>query len=85
VRSRQLASRAALNRWFDMRSLCRPTGQSFHFAHRYRSETLSEAIRRHEHFLALQLRLKKGDQASRELRASSLGAGVPSDTRGAGG
>ncbi|XP_021619756.1 cycloartenol-C-24-methyltransferase isoform X2 [Manihot esculenta] len=35
-------------------------GESFHFAPRWKGESLRESIKRHEHFLALQLGLKKG-------------------------
>ncbi|KAJ8423137.1 hypothetical protein Cgig2_016490 [Carnegiea gigantea] len=35
-------------------------GESFHFAHRWNGESLRESIKRHEHFLALQLGLKPG-------------------------
>uniref|UniRef100_M8BBV6 Methyltransferase n=1 Tax=Aegilops tauschii TaxID=37682 RepID=M8BBV6_AEGTA len=35
-------------------------GESFHFAHRWNGESLRESIKRHEHFLALQLELKPG-------------------------
>eukprot|EP00897_Mesotaenium_endlicherianum_P010933 jgi/Mesen1/9869/ME000070S09157 len=35
-------------------------GQSFHFAHRLKDETLRESIKRHEHFLALRLGLRPG-------------------------
>ncbi|KAF7137453.1 hypothetical protein RHSIM_Rhsim07G0057300 [Rhododendron simsii] len=35
-------------------------GESFHFAHRLKGESLRESIKRHEHFLALQLGLKPG-------------------------
>lgn len=35
-------------------------GESFHFAHRWKGESLRESIKRHEHFLALQLCLKRG-------------------------
>ncbi|KAK7341125.1 hypothetical protein VNO80_24050 [Phaseolus coccineus] len=37
-------------------------GQSFHFAPRCKGESLSESIKRHEHFLALQLGLKAGQK-----------------------
>jgi sterol 24-C-methyltransferase len=33
-------------------------GDSFHFAHRYKTESLRESIVRHEHYLAAQLGLK---------------------------
>jgi sterol 24-C-methyltransferase len=36
-------------------------GESFHFAHRYKWETLRESIVRHEHYLASKLQVKKGD------------------------
>ncbi|XP_019424816.1 PREDICTED: cycloartenol-C-24-methyltransferase-like [Lupinus angustifolius] len=35
-------------------------GESFHFAPRWKGEELRESIKRHEHFLALQLGLKPG-------------------------
>ncbi|KAI3699584.1 hypothetical protein L2E82_43994 [Cichorium intybus] len=35
-------------------------GESFHFAPRWKGESLKESIKRHEHFLALQLGLKPG-------------------------
>ncbi|KAL0283318.1 UNVERIFIED_CONTAM: Cycloartenol-C-24-methyltransferase [Sesamum angustifolium] len=35
-------------------------GESFHFAPRWKGESLKESIKRHEHFLALQLVLKPG-------------------------
>lgn len=35
-------------------------GTSFHFAHRYSWETHQESIKRHEHYLALKLGLKRG-------------------------
>ncbi|KAK9123226.1 hypothetical protein Sjap_012828 [Stephania japonica] len=37
-------------------------GESFHFAHRWKGESLRESIKRHEHFLALQLGLKSGQK-----------------------
>ncbi|ESW20897.1 hypothetical protein PHAVU_005G023700 [Phaseolus vulgaris] len=37
-------------------------GESFHFAHRWNGESLRESIKRHEHFLALQLRLQPGQK-----------------------
>ncbi|XP_073023292.1 cycloartenol-C-24-methyltransferase isoform X1 [Primulina eburnea] len=37
-------------------------GQSFHFAPRWKGESLRESIKRHEHFLALQLALKPGQK-----------------------
>lgn len=37
-------------------------GQSFHFAQRWKGESLRESIKRHEHFLALQLGLKPGQK-----------------------
>ncbi|PPS18348.1 hypothetical protein GOBAR_AA02227 [Gossypium barbadense] len=39
-------------------------GESFHFAPRWNGESLKESIKRHEHFLALQLGLKPGHKAS---------------------
>ncbi|CAA7015941.1 unnamed protein product [Microthlaspi erraticum] len=35
-------------------------GESFHFAHRWKGESLRESIKRHEHFIALQLDVKPG-------------------------
>ncbi|KAL0464450.1 UNVERIFIED_CONTAM: Cycloartenol-C-24-methyltransferase [Sesamum latifolium] len=37
-------------------------GESFHFAPRWKGESLKESIKRHEHFLALQLALKPGQK-----------------------
>ncbi|XWS60634.1 hypothetical protein CRYUN_Cryun07bG0052200 [Craigia yunnanensis] len=37
-------------------------GESFHFASRWNGESLRESIKRHEHFIALQLGLKPGDK-----------------------
>ncbi|XP_022759458.1 cycloartenol-C-24-methyltransferase-like isoform X2 [Durio zibethinus] len=37
-------------------------GESFHFAARWNGESLRESIKRHEHFLALQLGLKHGQK-----------------------
>lgn len=37
-------------------------GQSFHFANRFRGETLSESIQRHESYLALRAQMKPGDK-----------------------
>jgi hypothetical protein len=54
-------------------------GDSFHFAHRYKHETLRESIRRHEHFLALKLGLDKTHKARPPLGAS----GAQADGRGA--
>lgn len=45
-------------------------GESFHFATRYRGESLESSITRHEFFLAAQLGLKKG------MTAIDLGCGV---------
>ena len=46
-------------------------GDSFHFAHRYRNESLKESIRRHEHFLALKLGLDKSHKARHGRRSKS--------------
>nr|CAB3491447.1 unnamed protein product [Digitaria exilis] len=45
-------------------------GQSFHFAPRWNGETLRESIKRFEHFIALQLRLKKG------MKVLDVGCGI---------
>uniref|UniRef100_A0A5B6ZFN4 Methyltransferase n=2 Tax=Davidia involucrata TaxID=16924 RepID=A0A5B6ZFN4_DAVIN len=37
-------------------------GESFHFAPRWKGESLQESIKRHEHFLSLQLGLKPGQK-----------------------
>jgi sterol 24-C-methyltransferase len=37
-------------------------GQSFHFANRFRGETLAESIQRHESYLALKMNIKAGDK-----------------------
>jgi len=45
-------------------------GSSFHFAARYKGETLMDSVTRHEHFLALKLGLNAGQQVA------DLGMGV---------
>ncbi|KAK1281867.1 Cycloartenol-C-24-methyltransferase 1 [Acorus calamus] len=45
-------------------------GESFHFAHRWKWESLRESIKRHEHFLALQLGLKPG------MKVLDVGCGI---------
>ncbi|XP_044467809.1 cycloartenol-C-24-methyltransferase-like [Mangifera indica] len=45
-------------------------GESFHFAPRWKGESLRESIKRHEHFLALQLCLKKG------MKVLDVGCGI---------
>ncbi|KAL5986567.1 Cycloartenol-C-24-methyltransferase [Asimina triloba] len=45
-------------------------GESFHFAPRWRGESLRESIKRHEHFLALQLKLKPG------MKVLDVGCGI---------
>ncbi|KAG2570554.1 hypothetical protein PVAP13_7KG058100 [Panicum virgatum] len=45
-------------------------GQSFHFAQRWRGETIRESIKRFEHFIALQLGLKKG------MKVLDVGCGI---------
>ncbi|KAI0524992.1 hypothetical protein KFK09_004382 [Dendrobium nobile] len=45
-------------------------GESFHFADRWKGESLKESIRRQEHFLALQLGLKRG------MRVLDVGCGI---------
>ncbi|KAF3330161.1 hypothetical protein FCM35_KLT05492 [Carex littledalei] len=45
-------------------------GESFHFAHRWKGESLRESIKRHEHFLALHLGLKPG------MKALDVGCGI---------
>ncbi|KAL5197178.1 hypothetical protein ABZP36_000690 [Zizania latifolia] len=45
-------------------------GESFHFAHRWNGESLSESIKRHEHFLALQLGLKP------RMKVLDVGCGI---------
>ncbi|XP_066363483.1 cycloartenol-C-24-methyltransferase 1-like [Miscanthus floridulus] len=45
-------------------------GESFHFAHRWNEESLRESIKRHEHFLALQLGLKPG------MKVLDVGCGI---------
>ena len=47
-----------------------PQGHSFHFAHRYKTETLQQSLTRHEHYLALRLQLHPGS------KALDLGCGV---------
>lgn len=45
-------------------------GQSFHFAHRLKQESLQESIKRHEHYLALRLGLGPG------MKVLDVGCGI---------
>ncbi|RLN16600.1 cycloartenol-C-24-methyltransferase 1 [Panicum miliaceum] len=45
-------------------------GDSFHFAGRWHEETFHESIKRHQHFIALQLGLKKG------MKVLDVGCGI---------
>ncbi|XP_058073696.1 cycloartenol-C-24-methyltransferase-like isoform X2 [Magnolia sinica] len=45
-------------------------GESFHFAARWKGESLGESIKQHEHFLALQLGLKPG------MKVLDVGCGI---------
>ncbi|XP_062212772.1 cycloartenol-C-24-methyltransferase 1-like isoform X2 [Phragmites australis] len=45
-------------------------GDSFHFAGRWHGETIRESIKRHQHFMALQLGLKKG------MKVLDVGCGI---------
>jgi sterol 24-C-methyltransferase len=45
-------------------------GDAFHFAPRFRGETHLESLRRHEHYLALMLRLQRGE------RVLDVGCGI---------
>lgn len=45
-------------------------GESFHFATRWKGESLRESIKRHEHFLALQLGLQRG------MKVLDVGCGI---------
>eukprot|EP00249_Psilotum_nudum_P025613 c30308_g1_i1 orf=522-1565(-) len=45
-------------------------GQSFHFAHRLKGESLRESIKRHEHYLALRIGLKPG------MKVLDVGCGI---------
>lgn len=41
-------------------------GESFHFAHRWVGESHNESLKRHEHYLALKLKLDSGSKVSRK-------------------
>mmetsp|Transcript_35521 Transcript_35521/g.63384 ORF Transcript_35521/g.63384 Transcript_35521/m.63384 type:complete len:342 (-) Transcript_35521:293-1318(-) len=45
-------------------------GESFHFAHRWKGESHAESIKRHEHYLALKLRLEP------KMKVLDVGCGV---------
>uniref|UniRef100_A0A0E0DZZ9 SAM-dependent methyltransferase Erg6/SMT-type domain-containing protein n=1 Tax=Oryza meridionalis TaxID=40149 RepID=A0A0E0DZZ9_9ORYZ len=60
------------NKYYDLvTSFCEyGWGESFHFGSRWQGETLRESLKRHEHFLALQLGLKKG------MKVLDVGCGI---------
>ncbi|GAQ86329.1 sterol 24-C-methyltransferase [Klebsormidium nitens] len=64
VAARKASYADMVNRYYDLATSFYEYGwgESFHFAHRVRNETLRDSIRRHEHFLALKLGLKPGDK-----------------------
>jgi len=68
----QLTERAMTDEYYDLATDFYEWGwgQSFHFATRFRGETLAQSITRHEHFLASKLGLKAGQ------RVADLGMGV---------
>jgi sterol 24-C-methyltransferase len=44
-------------------------GESFHFAHRLKGETLRDSLKRHEHYLALHGNFKDGDKVRTRAQA----------------
>ncbi|KAK8936793.1 Cycloartenol-C-24-methyltransferase 1 [Platanthera zijinensis] len=62
----------AVNKYYDLVTAFYEFGwgQSFHFAPRWKGESLKESITRHEHFIALQLGLKKG------MKVLDVGCGI---------
>ncbi|CAN6362599.1 unnamed protein product [Urochloa humidicola] len=61
-----------VNKYYDLISSFaeKHLGQSFHFAPRWHGETRRESIKRFEHFIALQLGLKKG------MKVLDIGCGI---------
>ncbi|XP_073108141.1 cycloartenol-C-24-methyltransferase 1 isoform X1 [Elaeis guineensis] len=61
-----------VNKYYDLvtRYVEYTWGESFHFASRCKGETFRESIKRHEHFLALQLGLKRG------MKVLDVGCGI---------
>ncbi|KAM4091936.1 hypothetical protein ACJW30_09G174000 [Castanea mollissima] len=55
---------AVVNKYYDLVTSFYEYGwgESFHFAARWKGESLRESIKRHEHFVALQLGLKPGQK-----------------------
>nr|VDC78729.1 unnamed protein product [Brassica rapa]VDC86177.1 unnamed protein product [Brassica oleracea] len=60
----QLLTILQVNKYYDLATSFYEYGwgESFHFAHRWNGESLRESIKRHEHFLALQLGVKPGQK-----------------------
>ncbi|KAM0937629.1 putative sterol 24-C-methyltransferase [Dioscorea sansibarensis] len=61
-----------VNKFYDLATSFQEFGwgESFHFAHRWEGESLRESIKRHEHYLALQLGLKPG------MKVLDVGCGI---------
>lgn len=64
LESRKAAYADMVNKYYDLSTSFYEYGwgTSFHFAHRYKGESHTSSIKRHEHYLALKLGLKKGQK-----------------------
>eukprot|EP00123_Amoebidium_parasiticum_P019606 comp27665_c0_seq1/m.47172 comp27665_c0_seq1/g.47172 ORF comp27665_c0_seq1/g.47172 comp27665_c0_seq1/m.47172 type:complete len:332 (-) comp27665_c0_seq1:111-1106(-) len=64
VEKRKAAYADMVNKYYDLATDFYEWGwgQSFHFAHQRKNETLPQSIARHEHYIALRLKLNPGDK-----------------------
>lgn len=75
--SKQMSYMDMVNKYYDLATSFYEFGwgESFHFAHRLKGETLRDSLKRHEHYLAAKGCFKEGDQVL------DLGCGVGGPAR----